>query len=113
MRDKYEMHWSIGTKIGINFAVVMAAVVVVGTISHQSTTQLVESGKWVAHTHQVLSEIEGLLSALKDAEVGQRGYLVTGDETYLEPYLSSRASIDQCLRDVRQLTSDNPVQQSR
>ena len=40
----------------------------------------------VAHTHEVLDALEQLISTLKDAETGQRGYLITGEPRYLDPY---------------------------
>jgi methyl-accepting chemotaxis protein len=55
----------------------------------------------------------GLLSELKDAETGQRGYLITGYDSYLEPYQSALAAIQGTLSDVRKLTADNPNQQRR
>ncbi len=45
-----------------------------------------------------------LLSELRDAETGQRGYLLTGDEAFLEPYLTVRDSISDHLGALRQLT---------
>ena len=68
---------------------------------------------WVAHTHQVRTELADLLSELKDAETGQRGYLITGDDSYLAPYQSALGAIKATLDDVRKLTSDNPDQQRR
>ena len=47
----------------------------------------------MTHTHQVRGELADLLSELKDAETGQRGYVITGDESYLEPYKSALTAI--------------------
>lgn len=65
------------------------------------------------HTALVLGTAETFLSNLKDAETGQRGYLLTGDETYLEPYLAVRHQIAGQLAQLRQLTRDNTTQQHR
>ena len=54
-----------------------------------------------------------LTSVLKDAETGQRGYLLTGDDTYLEPYRLADASIDNVIKQLRDLTADNPAQAHR
>ena len=48
-----------------------------------------------------------------DAETGQRGYLLTGDETYLEPYRAAIKNVDQTVARLKNLTSDNPNQQKR
>jgi PAS domain S-box-containing protein len=50
---------------------------------------------------------------LVDAETGQRGYLLTGDQAYLEPYRAAIKSIDQTIANLKNLTSDNPNQQKR
>jgi methyl-accepting chemotaxis protein len=67
----------------------------------------------VAHTYRVLDELEGVLSGMKDAETGQRGYILTGDEKYLEPYRGAQVSVDQGVKSLRDLTKDNVNQQRR
>ncbi|MBD1885623.1 CHASE3 domain-containing protein [Microcoleus vaginatus] len=81
--------------------------------SYRNTLNLVENERWVSHTHQVLTELEATLSTLKDAETGQRGYLLTGEERYLEPYHSAIARINQQVVGLQQLTADNKRQQQR
>jgi methyl-accepting chemotaxis protein len=107
------MRWSIGRKIAGAFGAALAMLVVVGAMSHDSTTKLVDSAEWVRHTHQVLTGLDEFLSALKDAETGQRGYIITGEARYLEPYQGARELAEQKLEEVRELTSDNPNQQQR
>lgn len=68
---------------------------------------------WRKHTVIVMNASERLLSGMKDVETGQRGYLLTGDETYLEPYLLAQKDITDQLAQLRVLTQDNPVQQHR
>src|ERR1700687_3685890 len=107
------MIWSIGNKIGSSFGLVLAVLLVVGAVSYDSTTKLSSSADWVRHTHQVLTGRNELLSGMKDAETGQRGYVITGESRYLEPYNAARDVVDQKLKYVRDLTSDNPIQQQR
>jgi two-component system, NarL family, sensor histidine kinase EvgS len=57
------------------------------------------------HSYEVLGRAEVFLSALRDAETGQRGYAITGDERFLEPYLAVRGGVTVQLRELRQLTS--------
>ncbi|MDD5271747.1 MAG: PAS domain S-box protein [Methylovulum sp.] len=57
-----------------------------------------------AHTHNVISHANDLLSELKDAETGQRGYVLTGNEAFLEPYLAVRGRVGAHLQELRQLT---------
>lgn len=72
-----------------------------------------EAEHWRSHTYIVLSQAQQMLSDMKDAETGERGYLLTGDETYLEPYLAVRDRFVGQVEQLRQLTQDNPVQQQR
>jgi len=107
------MKWTIGKKIGAGFSLALVAIVIIGAVSYWSTAKLTSTAEWVQHTHQVLAGLESILSSLKDTETGQRGYLLTGEERYLEPYHSGKAAIQQKLSEVRKLTKDNTNQQRR
>ena len=91
----------------------LALLILNAATSYLNTLKLVENERWVSHTHQVLTELEATLSTLKDAETGQRGYLLTGEERYLEPYHSAIARINQQVVELQQLTADNNRQQQR
>src|SRR5713101_9252781 len=107
------MKWSIGAKIGGGFGLALAILVVIGAVSYRSTTGFIESSEWVEHTHRVLEKLTDLVARMTDAETGQRGYVITGEEHYLEPYRSAIEAVDQRLKDLRKLTADNPNQQRR
>jgi methyl-accepting chemotaxis protein WspA len=107
------MKWSVGTKIGAGFALALVAVVAIGVSSYRSMAKLTETAEWVEHSHKVVEALNGVLSDLKDAETGQRGFLLTGDEHYLEPYTVATSAVHQKVADVRGLTPDNPNQQRR
>ena len=66
---------------------------------------------WVIHTHDVINHSERLLSSMKDAETGQRGYLLTQEVTYLEPYYTGVSKAQRTLEILRELTKDNDRQQ--
>jgi PAS domain S-box-containing protein len=72
-----------------------------------------EAEGWVVHTYRVINSAETLLSTLTDAETGERGYLLTGDERYLAPYNAAITAIPQGLKELKEFTSDNPAQQAR
>ena len=55
-------------------------------VSFRNTRQLYTDAGLVAHTNEVLDALDDVLSTMKDAETGERGFLLTGDERYLEPY---------------------------
>ena len=66
----------------------------------------------VAHTNDVKGQLESVLSTLIDAETGERGYIITGNPTYLEPYQRAVGAIDRETAGVRRLTADNREQQA-
>ncbi|MGA2227435.1 MAG: CHASE3 domain-containing protein, partial [Syntrophobacteraceae bacterium] len=70
-----------------------------------------ESNKWVIHTYEVINNLVELFSTLKDAETGQRGYLITGQSDYLGPYHNALKKIDILTRASRAMTVDNEKQQ--
>ncbi|MEH2054087.1 response regulator [Nostoc sp.] len=103
----------IGTKIGISFALSLATLTTIGLISYQSTNELIETSRKESHTYQVLSQLEDLNLQLTNAETGQRGYIITGEQRYLEPYNAAIQVINQKVREIQRLTVDNPNQQNR
>jgi len=107
------MKWTIGTKIGGGFALALLALVAIGLISYRSTTGLIETARMVDHTHQVLQNLELVLSTMKDGETGQRGYIITSKDSYLEPYTTAQDRIRQQIQSVRELTQDNPARQQQ
>lgn len=68
--------------------------------------------RWVTHSYQVLDAIHVLMSNLQDAETGQRGYLLTGDASYREPFQSAVRGERSARESLRQLTAGEPFQQS-
>ncbi len=104
---------SIGTRILTGYALVLVVVGAVGVVAYRATTELIESAKLVARSHKLKETLADLFSTMKDAETGQRGFLLTGQDRYLEPYNSALGRFDRQLDDVRALTLDDAVQQRR
>ncbi|HZI23310.1 MAG TPA: CHASE3 domain-containing protein [Gemmatimonadales bacterium] len=98
-------------RIRIAFGIGVAIVALVGAASLRSTAATVDSALGVAHTLQVRAQLEATFGKLIAAESGVRGYVITGDTTYLAPYRWVRATLDSSLADLRALTADNPAQQ--
>jgi len=72
-----------------------------------------EKLEWVNHTNKVILETKEFLSNIKDTETGQRGYLLTEDTSYLEPYHAGIIAAVVHFDNLIKLTSDNPLQQKR
>jgi methyl-accepting chemotaxis protein len=107
------MKWNVGTKISLGFAVTLAIFVIVGAVSYRSVTKQSEAAVWVAHTREVQNQLTELLSSLQDAETGQRGYVITGVDSYLAPYTDGSTRTEQIRRHIAELVTDNPRQQAR
>jgi len=93
----------------------LAALVVAlnGFFGFRAIQSLYTSEYWVAHTWQVINQVERIMSLAKDAETGSRGYLLTGDDSYLQPYTDARRDIGPALDNYATLAVDNPSQQRR
>ena len=107
------LKWNVGTKIAAGYVLALCFVLIIGIISFQSTEKLSETAHWKTHTHQVLGALKKLISGMQDAETGQRGYIITGEVHYLEPYHNAKQNIDSYLKTLLTLTLDNPLQQNR
>ncbi len=104
---------TVGSKIAGSFAVAALLLIIVGVLAFISFRKLNANIQWVDHTHLVIENLENVLLLLDEAETGQRGFIITGRNEYLEPYNTALAGIDQRIQTVRRLTRDNPRQQAR
>lgn len=105
--------WTFGKKMGFGFALSFVLLLIVGLLSYRGVEALTDTSYLVRQAHDRVDRINGLLSALKDAETGQRGFLLTGEDSYLEPYAAALREIPELQRELRELISDNPAQQRR
>ena len=101
--------------LGVSLSVALVGVffVISGTISYLNIQTLNRDTTAVMRTHDLLLGLADTLSLLKDAETGQRGYILTGDATYLEPYEAARPAIESQLLELDRLTANEPEQQPR
>ena len=103
---------SLRAKIAAGLATTLL-VLVVGGASYFAVRRSTHAAELVAHTDSVLIEREKLLSALKDLETGARGFVLTDQSEFLEPFNSAKPKVEASLAKLRALTSDNRVQQAR
>src|ERR1700691_2425180 len=92
------------------FLVAITAVLIIAVLSYDSLRLTERSAASLTRAVEVLAQIQSLVSTLKDAETGQRGFLLTGRESYLEPFLAARESLPAELARMRALLSDDPAQ---
>ncbi|WP_051675684.1 CHASE3 domain-containing protein [Polaromonas glacialis] len=85
----------------------------VGWLAYRNMQAATDSERWEAHTRVVIQELGELLSSLKDAETGQRGFIITGNPDYLASYHESLKTFPVRLAEVRRLTAANPDEQKQ
>lgn len=97
----------------IGFSVSMIILIASAVASFISINNLLDSAGLVNHTNDVIFELKNINEALIDAETGQRGYLITGEDEFLNPYKDARERAFAGYENIRKLTNDNPRQQEK
>ncbi|MFL5253344.1 MAG: methyl-accepting chemotaxis protein [Rhodopila sp.] len=91
----------------------MVIIIGVGVATYTELGFLEQSNGWTNHTYQVLETADAIMIGMVNQQTGARGYLLSGESRFLEPYQAGQAGYDAALARIRQLTSDNPAQQAR
>jgi PAS domain S-box-containing protein len=107
------MHRPLDRSLAIGLIVVVALLAGNAVLAYRNTRQLYIDAHAVARTHEIVNALDDVLSTMKDAETGQRGYLITGDRGYLEPYENALATVEGKLAALKELARNNERLQSR
>ncbi|MEO6951285.1 MAG: methyl-accepting chemotaxis protein [Polyangia bacterium] len=105
--------WTFGKRIFAGFALSWALLLVVGAVSYSRINVLASTAVAVDHSHKVLEHLAAYMGALRDAETGQRGFVITGEENYLEPYNAAIVAVPRIQSELHELVADNPTQLAR
>jgi PAS domain S-box-containing protein len=95
----------------LGYGISIFILLVVGAFSYTTINNLLSSNNAVSQSNQVIRKLEATISMMKDAETGQRGYLLTNQVKFLEPYRGSYQKAMGLVSQVKALTIDNPEQQ--
>jgi signal transduction histidine kinase/CheY-like chemotaxis protein/CHASE3 domain sensor protein len=95
----------------IGYGISLLLLILSAVASYVSIEQLLDNQDDVNHTNSVINKLDSVMSVLKDAETGQRGFLLTSMEEFLQPYNGALGKAALLLNNVKQLTSDNSDQQ--
>ncbi len=82
-----------------------------GSLTLEQRERQIQSRLALLHTYQVIGALEELELALNEAETGQRGFILTGNERYLAPLEKAGKKLDGAINQIRSLTKDNSDQQ--
>ena len=103
----------ISIKMLMTFVVILVISLALNIVSFLSTNTQEDATKWTVHTYEVLSAVDEVVASMVNQETGVRGYLLAGDETFLEPQRAGAQQFEAAFKKAKSLTSDNPVQQAR
>lgn len=113
----HELNGHQGLKLGqvtrLSFGAVVAVMIAVGVSAKVSMQRMVDTADWVNHTYEVKANLADLKKQLVDAETGQRGFIFTGQEAFLEPYSAALVDYADTLAQLEALVQDNSEQTER
>lgn len=95
------------------FVISLAVILFTASVSYKHIINLNKSRDLVIHSYEVQLELERVISYIKDAETGYRGYLLYGDTLFLDSYTHSREKVDKAFFKLKKITEDNQSQQKK
>lgn len=98
---------SLERKLIVGIVVVSVLLTIAGAVLYSALNDSNTKAAQVEHSNEVLTELEATLSILKDGETGQRGYIITGEEEFLEPYRSADQHAGENMVRLKKLTENN------
>src|SRR5690349_4723713 len=78
--------WTIGQQIAFGFLIPILILMTLGTVAYESMQRLMQTSYLVANSNEVVNTISGLDADVQDVVMGQRGFVITGKDEFLEPY---------------------------
>ncbi len=94
----------------ISFSISILLLIITSVASYVSIRNLLESARLVNHTNLVIKQLDETLATMVDAETGQRGFLLTGEDAFLEPYYGSQEKAIRLIGELKLMVNDNQEQ---
>jgi signal transduction histidine kinase len=105
------MNWTIGKNAAGGLALAIVLLIFSAILAYYNIRTIAKNESLVVHTHHVLEVLNQVWSTLRDAESGQRGFIISDEPTYLPRFEIAREEIDRQIQRLEELTKDNPSQQ--
>ena len=86
---------------------------VLGGVSLWGLSRMEQAAWWVDHTTHVINDANAIVSSAVDMETGMRGFAISGEDSFLEPYTAGKAKFADLVNKLQQTVSDNPPQVQR
>jgi CHASE3 domain sensor protein/HAMP domain-containing protein len=107
------MKLSLKTNLRLGLGLSLILLILSSLASYISINNLIKNADLVAHSNNVINGLDNSISSLKDAETGQRGYLLTGNKVFLEPYIGAKERVNALYNQIKTETRDNAYQQRK
>jgi methyl-accepting chemotaxis protein len=104
---------TIPRKLTLAFGLMLTAIFVVNVVIYFKTGEVQQTTHWSEHTEQVIQAADDAVSSMVNQETGYRGFLLAGEDKFLEPYKAGYQGFENAVASGKELTSDNPIQVSR
>lgn len=101
------------TQLILGFGSTLVVLFALCALVFSNLNKLNSSSDWIEHTHRVINQANQLVAFMVDRETGMRGYAVSGDEEFLDPYKSGKSNFTTLVKDLQNTVSDNPPQVQR
>jgi methyl-accepting chemotaxis protein len=105
--------WSLKKKLFVTFSAILLISGSLMSFALFNIHKLVDTVGWNTHTYEVMQESDAMLLNMVNIETGLRGYVASGDEKFLEPFVKGQQDFSTAFGKAKSLTSDNPTQQAR
>jgi len=102
------MRLTIGKKLAISGSVMATIAVLLSATFVFNVNRSLEGTGWTQHTYEVLGLLDQAQTGMINQETGLRGYLLSGDETFLEPFTLGAEQFESAVLELAERTSDNP-----
>lgn len=107
------MMWTFGRRLGVGFGLTFVLLAAIGSVAYRGVDTLRATSYRVTHSRAISEHIAQLMSLLGDAETGQRGFVITGDDAFLEPHTTAIAAIPATIKELRDLITGDADQRRR
>lgn len=113
MKQPFQLRSAFDSVATCSLLLTLILLTAIGMLSYNSTQRFLNNDRRVIHTYQVINALNSILSDLRDAETGQRGYLLTGKPEYLPPYQNGKIAAPKDIQTLRRLLQGDTRQLNR
>ena len=106
-------HMKLSTKLFAGFATISFIFTAVTIINYRLSQDMLENSQWVARSQEVVRGSSALQRSIIDMETGMRGFLLTGNEVFLEPYLVARNQLPAMFKELANRVENSSVQKAQ